>query len=217
MGLVAAVSKVLALVIAAAAALAAALIVLPSVSHKVALAAIVASERSALIAAAAVVALPLAFFGFTRGRRAPSTLAVLLAVAAVGMSLLPLLQARSLARTRGVSLDMRRYLQAKVDTEGPGTPDRTVIYASVGTDCRPSGGRAHRPMRAGWRSTSTCRGCGRRRRAGRCWWSTAGSGPPARRARRRSRAGGSPTAGTPCSTSSTGSRRSPTGRPRPAT
>ena len=127
MGLVAAVAKVLALVIAAAAALAAALIVLPSVSHKVALAAIVASERSALIAAAAVVALPLAFFGFTRGRRAPSTLAVVLAVAAMGMSLLPLLQARSLARTRGVSLDIRRYLQARIDTEGPGTPtDQTV-------------------------------------------------------------------------------------------
>jgi acetyl esterase/lipase len=131
MGLVAAVSKVLALVIAAAAALAAALIVLPSVSHKMALAAIVASERSALIAAAAVVALPLAFFGFTRGRRAPSTLAVLLAVAALGMSLLPLLQARSLARARGVSLDMRRYLQAKIDTEGPGHPNQTVNHATV--------------------------------------------------------------------------------------
>ena len=131
MGFVAAVAKVLALVIATAAALAAALIVLPSVSLKMALAAIVASEKSALIAAAAVVALPLAFFGFTRGRRAPSALAVVLAVAAIGMCILPLAQARSLARTRGVSLDIRRYLQARIDSEGPGKPDRTVVYMTA--------------------------------------------------------------------------------------
>jgi acetyl esterase/lipase len=131
MGLVAAVAKVLALVIAAAAALAAALIVLPSVSHRMALVAIVASERSALIAAAAVVALPLAFFGFTRGRRAPSTVAVVLSVAAIGMCILPLAQARSLARTRGVSLEIRRYLQARVDTEGPGHPNQTINHATV--------------------------------------------------------------------------------------
>ena len=120
MGIVAAVAKVFALVIAMAAALAAALIVLPAVSPKMALAAIVASEKSALIAAAAVVALPLAFFGFTRGRRAPSALAVVLSVAAFGICMLPLAQARSLAKARGVSLDMRRYLQARIDSEGPG-------------------------------------------------------------------------------------------------
>jgi acetyl esterase/lipase len=131
MGIVVAVAKVLALVIAAAAALAAALIVLPSVSHKMALAAIVASERSALIAAAAIVALPLAFFGFTRGRRMPSTLAVVLAVAAIGMCVLPLAQARRLARTRGVSLDVRRYLQARVDSEGPGHPNQTINHVTV--------------------------------------------------------------------------------------
>ena len=123
MGFVATVAKVIALVITIAAAIAAALIVFPSVSMKMALAAIVASERSALIAAAAVVALPLAFFGFTRGRRMPSMVAVLLAVAAVGMCILPLAQARSLAKARGVSLDMRRYLQAQIDSEGPGQPE----------------------------------------------------------------------------------------------
>src|SRR5262245_38336182 len=122
MSIVAAVAKLLALVIATAAVLAAGLIVLPAVHNKMALAAIVASERSALIAAAAVLALPLAFFGFTRGRRMPSTIAVVLAVAAIGMCILPLAQARSLAKRRNVSLDLRRYLQAKVDTEGPGHP-----------------------------------------------------------------------------------------------
>src|SRR5512144_3286379 len=111
MGFLAAVAKVLALVVAIAAALAAALIVVPAVGMKMALLAIVASERSALIAVAAVLALPLAFFGFTRGRRAPSVLAVVLSVAAIGVGILPLAQAHSLAKTRGVSLDMRRYLQ----------------------------------------------------------------------------------------------------------
>jgi acetyl esterase/lipase len=131
MGFLAAVAKVLALVIAVAAALAAALIVVPALGMKMALLAIVASERSALIAAGAVIALPLAFFGFTRGRRMPSALAVVLVVAAVGMSVLPLAQARSLAKRRGVSLDMRRYLQARIDSEGPGRPNQTVEYATV--------------------------------------------------------------------------------------
>src|SRR5437868_1637662 len=131
MGFVAGVAKVVALVIAVVAALAGALIVVPALGLKMALVAMVASERSGLIAAAAVVALPLAFFGFTRGRRAPSALAVVLAVAAIGISLLPLAQARSLAKARGVSLDMRRYLRAKIDSEGPGHPTQTVTHATV--------------------------------------------------------------------------------------
>ena len=131
MGFVAGVAKVIALVIAVAAAVAAALIVLPALGMKMALAAIVASELSALIAAGAIIALPLAFFGFTRGRRAPSAIAVVLAVAAVGASLLPLAQARSLAKARGVRLDFRRYLQARIDSQGPGRPDQTVTYATV--------------------------------------------------------------------------------------
>jgi len=77
------------------------------------------------------VALPLAFFGFTRGRRMPSMVAVLLAAAAVGMCILPLAQARSLAKARGVSLNMRRYLQAQIDSEGPGHPSQTVNHATV--------------------------------------------------------------------------------------
>src|SRR5678809_151511 len=120
MGFVAAVAKFLALVVVVAAAIAAGLIVMPALNMKMALLAIVASEKSALIAAAAVLSLPLAFFGFTRGRRMPSAVAVVLAVAAVGMCILPLAQARSLAKARGVSLDMRRYLQARSDSEGPG-------------------------------------------------------------------------------------------------
>ena len=126
MGFVAGVAKVVALVIAVVAALAGALIVVPALGLKMALVAMVASERSGLIAAAAVVALPLAFFGFTRGRRAPSALAVVLAVAAIGISLLPLAQARSLAKARGVSLDMRRYLRAKIDSAWMSQPSASA-------------------------------------------------------------------------------------------
>jgi acetyl esterase/lipase len=131
MNFVAAVAKFLALVIASAAAISAALIIVPAVSMKVALAAIVASEKSALIAAAAVIALPLAFFGFTRGRRAPAALAVVLAVAAIGVCILPLAQAHSLAKARGVSLDIGRYLKSRIDSEGPGQPSQTVNHATV--------------------------------------------------------------------------------------
>lgn len=131
MGFVAGVAKVFALVIAVVAAVAAALIVLPALGMKMALAAIVASELSALIAAGAIVALPLAFFGFTRGRRAPSTIAVVLVVGAIGACILPIAQARSLAKARGVQLDFRRYLQARIDSQGPGRPNQTVTYATV--------------------------------------------------------------------------------------
>jgi acetyl esterase/lipase len=131
MGFVAAVAKLLALVVAVAAAIAAGLIVMPALNMKMALLAIVASEKSALIAAAAVVSLPLAFFGFTRGRRMPSAVAVVLAVAAVGMCILPLAQARSLAKARGVSLDFGRYLKAPIDSQGRGRPSQTVSHATV--------------------------------------------------------------------------------------
>ena len=45
--------------------------------------------------------------------------------------MLPLAQARSLAKVRGVSLDIRRYLQAPIDREGPGHPNQTVNHATV--------------------------------------------------------------------------------------
>jgi acetyl esterase/lipase len=40
-------------------------------------------------------------------------------------------QARQVAQARGVPLDLKRYLHAQTDTEGPGHPDRTVPYATV--------------------------------------------------------------------------------------
>jgi acetyl esterase/lipase len=123
--------RLLGLVLAMAAAAAGALIVLPAPTKGLALAAIVASERSAFIVAAAVVALGIALV--LRGVESPflAALTALLAVSAIALGMIPLLQARHLAAARGVSLDLRRYLHAKIDTEGPGAPDRTIPYATV--------------------------------------------------------------------------------------
>ena len=54
-----------------------------------------------------------------------------LAICAIAIALIPLIQARQLASARSVPLDFRRYLHARLDTEGPGQPDRTVPYATV--------------------------------------------------------------------------------------
>ena len=116
----------LAVILSTAAAGAAGLIVLPAPSKALALAAIVASERSAFIVAAGLAALVLALFGLGAGNRAAFGLATLLALVAIAIGVLPLIQARQLAETRGVSLDLGRYLAARVDTEGPGQPDKKL-------------------------------------------------------------------------------------------
>jgi acetyl esterase/lipase len=121
----------LAVILSTAAAGAAGLIVLPAPSKALALAAIVASERSAFIVGAGLVALVLALFGLGAGNRAAFGLATVLALVAIAIGLLPLFQARQLARSRGVSLDYGRYLAARVDTEGPGQLDKTVTYATA--------------------------------------------------------------------------------------
>jgi acetyl esterase/lipase len=123
--------RLLGLLLAVGAAGAASLIVLPAPSRTLAMTAIVTSERSAFIVAAAVVALGIALV--LRGVDSPflAALTALLAISAMALGMIPLLQARQLAAARGVALDFRRYLHAKLDTEGPGQPDRTVTYATV--------------------------------------------------------------------------------------
>ncbi|HEY6475998.1 MAG TPA: alpha/beta hydrolase [Polyangia bacterium] len=121
----------LGLLLAVGAAGAGALIVLPAPTKSLALAAIVASERSAFIVAAAVVALGMALV--LRGVSSPFVAAIigLLAVSGIALGMIPLLQARQVATARGVPLDFKRYLHAQIDTEGPGQPDRTVPFATV--------------------------------------------------------------------------------------
>jgi acetyl esterase/lipase len=68
-----------------------------------------------------------------RGVESPFVASViaLLSVSAIALGLIPLVQARQVAQARGVPLDLKRYLHAQLDTEGPGHPDRTVPYATV--------------------------------------------------------------------------------------
>jgi acetyl esterase/lipase len=123
--------RLLGLLLALGAAGAGALIVLPAPGKSLALAAIVASERSGFLVGAAVIALGIALV--LRGVGSPFVASViaLLAVCAIALGLIPLVQARQLAQARGVALDPKRYLHAQLDTEGPGHPDRTVPYATV--------------------------------------------------------------------------------------
>ena len=123
--------SLLGLLFAAGAAGAGALIVLPAPGKALALAAIVASERSIFFVAAAVVALGIALV--LRGVGSPfvASVTALLSVCAIALGLIPLVQARQVAQARGVPLDLKRYLHAQLDTEGPGHPDRTVPYATV--------------------------------------------------------------------------------------
>jgi len=123
--------SLLGLLLAVGAAGAGALILLPAPGKTLAFAAVVVSERSAFIVAAAVVALGIALV--LRGVESPFVASViaLLSVSAVALGLIPLVQARQIAQARGVALDFKRYLHAQLDTEGPGHPDRTVPYATV--------------------------------------------------------------------------------------
>jgi acetyl esterase/lipase len=123
--------SLLGLLLAIGAAGAGALIVLPAPGKTLALAAIVASERSAFIVAAAVVALGIALV--LRGVESPflASVIALLSVSAIALGLIPLVQARQVAQARGLPLDFKRYVHAQLDNEGPGHPDRTVPYATV--------------------------------------------------------------------------------------
>jgi len=123
--------RVLGLMLAAGAAGAGALIVLPAPTKTLALAAIVASERSGFIVAAAVIALGIALV--LRGIESPFVASVigLLALSAIALGFIPLVQARQVAAARGVPLDIKRYLHAQLDSEGPGQPDRTVPYLTI--------------------------------------------------------------------------------------
>jgi acetyl esterase/lipase len=125
------VASILGFLLATAAAAAAALIVFPSPSKTLALAAILAGEKSLVIVAAAVLAAVLALVGSRPGTRGLATLTVLLSLAALVVALIPPAQALRLASEKRVDLDLGRYLRSKIDTEGPVTSPKTVTYNTV--------------------------------------------------------------------------------------
>ncbi len=116
--------RAVALLLASGAAGASLLIVLPAPGKTLALAAIVASEKSAWLIAAGLLALVLVFAG--QAGHAPLTPVVvaLLAFFAIAIGAIPVLQAYHLAHQRGVDLDFKAYLRSHIDSDGPGKPDR---------------------------------------------------------------------------------------------
>jgi acetyl esterase/lipase len=127
--------KLLAVLLAAAAATVAALIIVPAPSTALARAAIVVSEKSFIVAGVALVALVMALglllIGKEPGSRTVPGIAALLSVATIGITLFPLLSADRVADAHSLSLDFGRYVRARIDSEGPGHPDRTVRYATM--------------------------------------------------------------------------------------
>ncbi|HEX2660052.1 MAG TPA: alpha/beta hydrolase [Polyangia bacterium] len=140
-------AAILGFLVAIAAAAAAALIIFPAPSKTLALAAIVAGERSVLIIGAGIVGAVLALIGSRPGTRALSMLSVLLGLTAIGVALIPPAQALRLAGERRIDLDFSRYLSASVDTEGPIKAEKTVTYATV--DGHELGLDVYPPKRAG--------------------------------------------------------------------
>lgn len=120
-----------AVVLALLAAGAAALIVAEAPSWTLARVAIAASEKSLFVAILGAVALVLALIGLGPKSRIPGGLAILLSLAAVGIGIIPLVQARVVAGAQGAKLSFGRYLLSRIDGEGPGRPDLTVEHATV--------------------------------------------------------------------------------------
>jgi acetyl esterase/lipase len=125
------VALLLGVLLALVAAGAAALIVISAPSFNLALYAIGASEKSAYIIAAAVVAAVLALIGMRPGTRVISFAAILVAIATMIVALTPGAQALRLAGEKRVNLDFGRYLGSDVEKEAKGNPKKTVTYATV--------------------------------------------------------------------------------------
>jgi acetyl esterase/lipase len=122
---------VVAVVLALLAAGAAALMVADAPSMTFAELAIGASEKSLFVAALGAVALVLALIGLGPKSRIPGGLAVLLSLAAIGVGIIPPVQARVVAGAQRVKLDFGRYLLSGIDGQGPGRPDTTIEHGPI--------------------------------------------------------------------------------------
>jgi acetyl esterase/lipase len=114
------------LVTLAAAALAA-LVVVPPPTTQLALLAIFVDEKTFVLIGAALLAAALARLS---GSRRWIVAQAALAVAIVGVSLVPPVDALRLAARHDVALDFGRYLTAPID-DAPARPSQTLVYATV--------------------------------------------------------------------------------------
>jgi acetyl esterase/lipase len=136
---------VLSFLLTVAAALAALLVVAPSPNQKLAFLAIAVDEKSFLVLGAALTGAALAWSAAGPGRWIAPASSMVLAAFAVGVAMIPPLQALGLARERHVSLELGRYLRGSFDIR-PARPHQTLVYATV--DGRPLALDVYRPPAA---------------------------------------------------------------------
>ena len=123
-----------ALVVAGACASAAALVVWPAPIKTLALLAILAGERSLVVAVASLLAGALALMATRPGLRIVPALAILLSLGALVVAMTPAAQAYRLANERHIDLDLDRYVRAEIDTEGPVAAALVRTFATLPGD-----------------------------------------------------------------------------------
>jgi acetyl esterase/lipase len=121
---------VVSLVLTVAATAAALLVVAPAPIRTLADLAVVISEKTFLVIAAAALGGLLAYLSLAPGHRVGPGVSLVLATFAAGMGLLPPAQALLVAHQRGVQLDLVRYLRSPIDI-GPPRPARTLTFAEI--------------------------------------------------------------------------------------
>src|SRR5258708_39727872 len=107
---------VLSVVVTLVAAGCAALLVVPAPVKRLAFLALVVDEKTWVVAGAALLAVVLAR---ASGSRTWIVAQLVLTVAIVGLSIVPIAQAMSLAAKRQVALDLRRWIGAPLDVGAP--------------------------------------------------------------------------------------------------
>jgi acetyl esterase/lipase len=122
-----ALARWISILLTTAAALAAALVVVPPPMKRLAFLAILIDEKTFVLIGAVLVAAALAR---AAGARPWIVAQAALALAIVGVSLVPPAQALRLAARRHVAIDFARYLTAPVDDGAP-HPSQTLVYAHV--------------------------------------------------------------------------------------
>jgi acetyl esterase/lipase len=114
----------------AAAAACAVLMVVPSPTERIWKLSLALDEKSFLVIIAALMGGVLAGALLRSGRWIPAAVSMALAAFALGVAVLPPVQAIGLARQRGVSLSVIRYLTSTIDWK-PARPHQTLVYATL--------------------------------------------------------------------------------------
>lgn len=112
------------------AAAAAVLMMSPAPTQRFAFLAMVLDEKTFGVVVAALFGGALGGASIRRGHRILPAISLVLAAFALGVALIPPVQAVRLAREQRVSLDLGRYLRGRIDL-GPARPHQTLVYATV--------------------------------------------------------------------------------------